>query len=66
MRYRVQRGLGRTVAIYLDDMEIPKEEQSMIRTWDLAVVEYFTASQVPARYRTKGYRCVLLLWSKWN
>ena len=55
------------VTLYLDDMEIPKEEQSMIRTWDLAAVEYSTASQVPARYRTKTYKCgVMLLWSKWQ
>jgi hypothetical protein len=55
------------VTLYLDDLEIPREEQYMIRTWDLAAVEYYTASQVPARYRTKSYKCgVMLLWSKWQ
>lgn len=55
------------VTIYLDDIEVPREETHMIRTWDLAVVEYYTPAQVPARYRTKSYKCgVMLLWSKWQ
>jgi hypothetical protein len=38
----------------------------MIRTWDLAAVEYYDGSQVPVQYRTRAYECgVLLLWSKW-
>ena len=54
------------VTIYLDGIEVPREETSTIRIWDLAVVEFYKASQVPARYRTKSYKCgVLLLWSKW-
>ena len=55
------------VTLYLDGVELPREEQYTIRTWDLAAVEYYTASQAPARYRTKAYKCgVMLLWSKWN
>jgi hypothetical protein len=55
------------VMIYLDDIEMPAEETHTIRTWDLAIVEYYRATQVPARYRTKSYKCgVLLLWSKWS
>ena len=54
------------MTIYLDGIEVPQEELSTIRIWDLAVVEFYKASQVPARYRTKSYKCgVLLLWSKW-
>ena len=53
------------VAVYLDDVEQPREAD-LIRTWDLAVVEFYSAEQVPVRYRTKHYGCgVLLLWSKW-
>jgi hypothetical protein len=52
--------------IYLDDSMLERADADMIRTWDLAAVEYFSGDQVPARYRTKEYSCgVLLLWSKW-
>jgi hypothetical protein len=64
--HRYLNGSRCSVAIYLDGVEIPPEEQYMIRTWDLAVVEYYTAAQVPVQYRTNAYRCVLLLWSKWR
>jgi len=54
------------VTVYLDGMEMPREDMELIRTWDLAAVEFYTADQVPVRYRTKFYACgVVLLWSKW-
>ena len=54
------------VTVYLDDMAIEREDADLIRTWDLAAVEFYSSTQVPARYRTKAYGCgVLLLWSKW-
>ena len=54
------------VTVYLDGMEMPREDMELIRTWDLAAVEFYTAEQVPVRYRTKSYACgVVLLWSKW-
>jgi hypothetical protein len=54
------------VATYLDDVYLGDEDGDVVRTWDLAAVEYYTASSVPVRYRTKAYGCgVLLLWSKW-
>jgi len=54
------------VATYLDDVYLGDEDSDVVRTWDLAAVEYYTASTVPVRYRTKAYGCgVLLLWSKW-
>jgi hypothetical protein len=61
-------GVGKCyVTLYLDDVLLPQEESYAIRTWDLAVVEFYTGSQVPARYRTRSYGCgVLLLWSKWS
>lgn len=55
------------VQIYLDDRLLGLEDQDLIRTWDLAVVEHYEPGQVPARYRATAteYKCgVLLLWSK--
>lgn len=62
------------VQVYLDDVLISgapgnlmTDDSDLVRTWDVAVVEYYTGAQVPVRYRTHGYGCgVLLLWSKWN
>jgi hypothetical protein len=67
---RPQTGLGGVAAcyvtIYLDDVLISGADADVIRTWDLAAVEFYTVTQVPVRYRTKAYGCgVLLLWSKW-
>jgi hypothetical protein len=54
------------VMVYLDGIAVPPEDMELVRTWDLAAVEFYTAAQVPARYRTKSYGCgVVLLWSKW-
>jgi hypothetical protein len=54
------------VTVYLDGMEMPREDMELFRSWDLAAVEFYTADQVPVRYRTKSYGCgVVLLWSKW-
>ena len=54
------------VTVYLDGLDVPREDIELVRTWDLAAVEFYTADQVPARYRTKSYACgVVLLWSKW-
>jgi hypothetical protein len=67
---RDQNGMGGVapcyVTVYLDGIATEREDSDFIRTWDLAAVELYTGSQVPARYRTKAYGCgVLLLWSKW-
>lgn len=54
------------VTMYLDDLVVDRRDADMIRTWDLAAVEFFQAAEVPVRYRTQPYGCgVLLLWSKW-
>ena len=54
------------VMVYLDGIDVPPEDIELVRTWDLAAAEFYTAVQVPARYRTKSYGCgVMLLWSKW-
>lgn len=53
-------------AVYVDDVLVQGDDEEMIRTWDLAAVEYYDGSQVPVQYRTRAYECgVLLLWSKW-
>ena len=54
------------VTLYLDGMIVDPKDSEMIRTWDLAAVEFFQAAEVPVQYRNKPYGCgVLLLWSKW-
>ena len=64
----VSRGTAKpcAVPIYLDDIYVPPGDADIVRTWDLALVEFYSAGQVPARYLTRGFGCgVLLLWSKW-
>ena len=54
------------VTVYIDDMLVDRRDADLIRTWDLAAVEYYGSTEVPVRYRTNAYGCgVLLLWSKW-
>ena len=54
------------VTVYLDGMIVDPKDSEMVRTWDLAAVEFFQAAEVPVMYRNKPYGCgVLLLWSKW-
>jgi hypothetical protein len=53
------------VKMYLDDMQLGDTEYDIVRTWDLAGVEYYTGASMPAQYRVSGSACgVLLLWSK--
>ena len=53
-------------SVYLDNVLLQPSNEDLVRTWDLAVVEFYTGLQVPVRYRTGSYGCgVLLLWSKW-
>ena len=55
------------VQVYLDDMNLGEADDGLIRTWDLAGAEYYTGASMPARYRTSGSACgVLLLWSRWR
>jgi len=56
------------ISVYLDDMYFPRGDLEMIRTWDLTLVEFYTADQVPVRYKAGGGGgCgLVLLWSKWN
>jgi hypothetical protein len=53
------------VRMWLDDMDLGDWEFDIVRTWDLAGVEYYTGASMPAQYRVSGSACgVLLLWSK--
>jgi hypothetical protein len=53
------------VQAYLDDVLLDEADFDIISTWDLAGVEYYTGSTMPARYRVSGSACgVMLLWSK--
>jgi hypothetical protein len=55
------------VQVYLDDMNLGEADDALVRTWDLAGAEYYTGASMPARYRTSGSACgVLLLWSRWR
>jgi len=52
---------------YLDDMPLGEGDLDILRTADMAGIEYYSGLQVPVRYRTKRYGCgVLLLWSRWK
>jgi hypothetical protein len=53
------------VDVYVDDQYIGVNDQDTIRTQDLEIMEFYTAARVPVKYRTRTYKCgVLLLWSK--
>ena len=54
------------IAVYLDGVALADGDVSWIRASDLAGIEHYTESEVPAQYRTSGASCgVILLWSKW-
>jgi hypothetical protein len=53
--------------VWLDNINLGESDPGLIRTWDLSGVEYYTGNSVPARYRTSGSACgVVVLWSKWS
>ena len=53
--------------VWLDNINIGESDPALVRTWDLSGVEYYTGNTVPARYRSSGSGCgVLVLWSKWT
>ena len=54
------------VRVFLDGMDLGQDELNIVRTWDLAGVEYYTGASMPAQYRLPGTGCgLLLLWSRW-
>lgn len=64
--FSTQGGCPGAIPIYLDDIYLG-DDTDVVRTWDIAVAEFYSGPQVPVRYRTRDYGCgVLLLWSKWN
>lgn len=53
------------VQVYMDDILLDEADFDVVTTWDLAGVEYYSGANMPARYRTSGSACgVMLLWSK--
>jgi hypothetical protein len=54
------------IRVLLDEMDITNEDQSfLVRTWDLAGAEFYSAASAPARYRDGRAGCgIMLLWSK--
>jgi hypothetical protein len=62
------RGTGTCpIAVFLDDIPVgATEDIYIIKTWDLAGVEYYSETQMPVEYRARVRACGLLLaWSKW-
>ena len=52
------------VRVFLDDVDVT-DDLWIVRTWDLAAVEYYTEVNAPAQYRNSRSQCgVILLWSK--
>lgn len=55
------------LVIYVDGIHIPQEGSglALVKTWDLAGVEYYSGSSIPAQFRENGSACgVLLAWSR--
>ena len=53
------------VIVYLDGADQGEADLDILRTWDLAGIEYYSGSQVPVQYRISGASCgVMLLWSR--
>ena len=55
------------VPVFLDGQDLHEAVDDIVRIWDLAGVEFYSGSQVPAEYRASGSACgVLVLWSRRN
>jgi len=51
--------------VMLDDAPLRIDDFDLIRTWDLAGMEYYSGETMPVQYRRAGSECgLLLLWSK--
>jgi hypothetical protein len=62
------RGSGTCpITTFLDDVPVDlTEDIYIIKTWDLAAVEYYSETEIPVEYRSRAPGCGLLLaWSKW-
>lgn len=59
-------GCGRCAPrVMLDDTPLSRDAFDLIRTWDLAGMEYYSGNTMPVQYRIAGSDCgLLLLWSK--
>jgi hypothetical protein len=53
------------VRVLLDEIDVSDDVDFLAKTWDLAGVEYYSATNAPVQYRDGRAGCgVLLLWSK--
>jgi hypothetical protein len=53
------------VPVILDGQPVHDAISDIVRTWDLAGVEFYTGAETPVEYRIPGYGCgVLVLWSR--
>jgi carboxypeptidase family protein len=53
------------IRVLLDEIDVSEDLNFLARTWDLAGVEYYSATNAPVQYRDARSGCgVLLLWSK--
>ena len=57
---------GCVVRVYLDDMKLPDNDLTMVRTWDLGGAEFYSGASQPPQYKTGADAAcpLLLLWSK--
>ena len=64
MQSSCMNDLGCPIRVLLDDVDMT-EDVELVRTWDLAAIEFYSAASTPAQYRDTRAGCgVLLLWSK--
>ena len=62
------RGTPCPVTVFVDNIPAGVDDDIwMIRTWDVAAVEYYASSEIPVEYRsrTRNACALLLVWSKW-
>jgi hypothetical protein len=53
------------VQMYLDDIRLSEDDFDVIKTEQLAAIEYYTGATVPVKYRIGGSACgVMLVWTK--
>lgn len=58
-------GTSCPVRVLLDEVDVGEDVGFLVRTWDIAAVEFYTAASAPVQYRDGKSGCgVLLLWSK--
>lgn len=53
------------IRVLLDDIDVTEDVGFLVRTWDLAGAEFYSAASTPVQYRDTRAGCgVLLLWTR--